>query len=132
MAFSCGSLRRRPRLETRGGGEALAASLLGMGVGSGVIYLIAVLGKLAFRKEAMGFGDVKLMGLLGAALGWKPVLLALLIACLLGSVIGIGVRVATRSSYIPFGPFLSGGAAIMIIWRDWVDRGIEWYLGLFQ
>ncbi|MEM7262004.1 MAG: prepilin peptidase [Planctomycetota bacterium] len=109
----------------------LVASLFGMLVGGGCIYSIGVLGKVIFRKPAMGFGDVKLMALLGAVLGWKLVLLAVFIACLLGSVVGIAVKVITRSSYIPFGPFLSAGALVLVFWGDWVALGLDWYRSLF-
>lgn len=109
----------------------LIAAMLGMGVGSGSLYGVGVLGRLAFRKDAMGLGDVKLMALLGAVLGWKGVLLAIFIACLLGSIIGIALKVSSRSSYIPFGPFLAAGAAILILGADWVAAGIDWYLSLF-
>lgn len=110
----------------------LVAGMFGMALGSGSLYGVGVLGRLAFRKDAMGLGDVKLMALLGAVLGWKGVLLAIFIACLLGSVVGIALKVATRSSYIPFGPFLATGALILILWADWVAAGIDWYLSLFQ
>ena len=100
-------------------------------VGAGSIWAIGVLGKLMFRKDAMGFGDVKLMALLGAVLGWKLVLIAVFIACLLGSVIGIAMKLTTGSSYIPFGPFLSGGAVIIVLWADWVALGLDWYRSLF-
>ncbi len=108
--------------------EALAASLFGMGTGAGVIYAIGVVGKWAFRKPAMGFGDVKLMGLLGAVLGWKGVLLAILLACLLGSLVGLVLRIVTRSSYIPFGPFLSAGGAVLVLWDRQVLALVDWYL----
>lgn len=109
----------------------LGASLFGMAVGAGSIYSIGVLGKLMFRKDAMGFGDVKLMGLLGAVLGWQPVLLSIFIACLLGSVIGITMRLRSGSQHIPFGPFLCAGAISLVFWGDHVDRGLEWYQSLF-
>ncbi len=111
---------------------ALVPSLLGSAIGAGTIYAIGVAGKLAFRKEAMGFGDVKLMGLLGAFLGLQYVLLAIFVASFLGSVIGVGLRLITRSSYIPFGPFLCAGASILVLASDQVDAAIRWYLSLFR
>jgi prepilin signal peptidase PulO-like enzyme (type II secretory pathway) len=111
---------------------SLIPSLLGAAVGAGAIHAIGLAGKAAFRKEAMGFGDVKLMGFLGACLGAKYVLLAIFAASLLGSVIGIGVRLVTRSSYIPFGPFLCAGAAILLLWPERVDAAIGWYMELFR
>ncbi len=112
---------------------ALAASALGALVGGGSIYAVGKLGELLFRKEAMGLGDVKYMVMVGALLGWRGVLLTFVLACLFGSVFGIGRFVAIRRmGYVPFGPFLSLGALAMLFGSAWVDRGIRAYLGLFR
>jgi leader peptidase (prepilin peptidase)/N-methyltransferase len=95
---------------------AALASVLGIAVGGGIIWLIGILGTIAFKKDAMGFGDVKLLAMIGGYVGWKGVLLALFVGCLAGSVIGIVVRLATKDPYIPFGPFLSLGALVVILW----------------
>ena len=106
-----------------------AASALGAVVGGGSIYVVGVLGKLVFRKEAMGFGDVKYMAMVGAVLGWRGVLLTFVIACLWGSLFGIGkVIVTRRMGYVPFGPFLSVGALTMLFFAPLVDRAIQAYL----
>src|SRR5882672_67348 len=60
---------------------SLLASLAGALAGGGSIWLVGVLGKLIFRKDAMGFGDVKYMAMIGAVLGWWGVLLSFVIAC---------------------------------------------------
>jgi leader peptidase (prepilin peptidase)/N-methyltransferase len=99
------------------GAAALLLSLAGMAVGAGSIWMMGVIGKVAFRKEAMGFGDVKLMGLIGGFLGPVGVLLAVLLACVAGSVIGILAWLVTRDHYIPFGPFLSLGAFAVLVFR---------------
>lgn len=112
--------------------SALIPSLLGSAAGAGAIHAIGIAGKWAFRKEAMGFGDVKLMGFLGAFLGLQSSLLAIVLASFIGSVIGIGVRIVTRSSYIPFGPFLCAGAALLVVGSDQVDSAIAWYLDFFR
>ncbi len=106
---------------------AAVSSGLGIAVGAGIIWLIALAaeGVLALlrrlrwteKTEAMGFGDVKLLGMIGGFLGWKGVLLTLLLACFAGSAIGIVLRLVTKDSYIPFGPFLSLGALGVILWR---------------
>lgn len=103
---------------------SVAASLFGILTGGGVIWLTGVLGSAAFRKEAMGFGDVKLLAMIGGYVGWKGALLALFIGSLAGSVVGIVIRLATRDPYIPFGPFLSLGALVMILWYAEVMRFI--------
>ena len=110
----------------------LGGSLLGMATGAATVYGVLRVGKWVFRKDAMGFGDVKLMAMLGAVLGWKGVLLAFFLACLLGSVVGIAIKILTRSSYMPFGPYLCAGALTMILARDWVEAAIDWYMALFR
>lgn len=112
--------------------QRVLAAFLGMGLGAGSLYAIGWLGKLAFRKDAMGLGDVKLLALLGAVLGWQGALLAVFMASLLGSVGGILVKLITRSSYIPFGPFLAAGAAVLILWPEGVSGALDAYLALFR
>lgn len=106
----------------------LAASALGALAGGGAIYAVGRFGELLFRKEAMGLGDVKYMAMVGAVLGWRGVLLAFMLACLFGSIFGIGRFIAVRRmGYVPFGPFLSGGALVMLFASCWVDRAIGLY-----
>src|SRR5690606_27655687 len=111
--------------------HALIASLTGMLVGSGLVWLVGVVGTFIFRKPAMGFGDVKLMGLLGALAGWKGALLAFFIACLLGSLYGVVRLVVWRDRTLPFGPFLAFGGFVLTLWPRAIDSAIEWYLALF-
>ena len=88
----------------------LISSLIGLAVGFGLFWAIGVFGKLAFKKEAMGFGDVKLMGGLGALLGWQAVLYILFFSALAGSVIGLALIAMNKkelSSQIPYGPYLA-------------------------
>lgn len=87
---------------------------VGMLVGSGLIYGMGVFGKILFRKEAMGFGDVKYMAMIGGILGWQGVGIAILLACVFGSVVGILRKIVTGDSYIPFGPFLGAGAVVVM------------------
>lgn len=112
---------------------ALLLSLLGMVVGAGSIWLMGVIGQAVFKKEAMGFGDVKFMGMVGGFLGPVGVLLAVLLACIAGSVIGILSWLITRDHYIPFGPFLSLGALGVLFFRPEVVHFITYtYPNLFR
>jgi len=90
----------------------LAACVLGMIVGVVLTWGSGVLGKLLFRREAMGLGDVKFMAMLGGLLGWQNVTLLFFLAAIIGSVIGIIHIVRTKDHHMPFGPFLSIGAVI--------------------
>ena len=111
----------------------LTAAALGGLVGGGILYFLGIVGKLIFRKEAMGLGDVKYYAFLGAFLGWEAILYAFLVACLFGSLFGIGKFVVVRRlGYVPFGPFLSLGAFSMLFF-SWVvfylrDRYIDLFL----
>ncbi len=83
--------------------------LLGMIVGAGIFLFITLVGGLIAGKEAMGFGDVKLMGALGLFFGWRTIIIISLIAFLLGAIIGVALMLAKRKKgdeYIPFGPFI--------------------------
>jgi leader peptidase (prepilin peptidase)/N-methyltransferase len=108
---------------------SLLAGILGAVAGAGSIWLVGVLGKLVFRKDAMGFGDVKYMAMIGSVLGWRGVLLTFVLACLTGSIFGIGKYAAVRRmGYVPFGPFLSLGALTMLFWSGLVDDALQAYL----
>lgn len=91
--------------------------LLGMVTGAGIFLLITLIGGLIAGKEAMGFGDVKLMGALGLYFGFSGIIVISLIAFLLGAIISI-ILIATKKKktdeYIPFGPFIVLSAMITI------------------
>jgi len=88
-------------------------ALLGLLIGGGSLYLVAVLYELATKREGMGGGDIKLLALMGAFLGWKSLLFILLVSSLVGAVVGISVMLAKGGDMkyaVPFGPFLSFAA----------------------
>ena len=97
--------------------NVLINNLLGMLVGGGIFLLITVIGGLIAGKEAMGFGDVKLMGALGLFVGWPSIIIVAVISFLLAAVISIGILIAkkkTTNEYIPFGPFIVASTFIVI------------------
>lgn len=101
---------------TQNYGLALINSLLGILAGGGSIYALGVLGKVLFRKESMGFGDVKLMAMIGAFLGWRLTILTFFIAPFFGSVVGIVLKIKYKEQYIPYGPFLSLASFVSVLW----------------
>jgi leader peptidase (prepilin peptidase)/N-methyltransferase len=87
---------------------------------------VGLLGTLAFKKEAMGGGDVKLMAMIGSFIGWKFVLLTFFLAPFPGSVIGIIAKLKFKQDIIPYGPFLSMAAVISIFWGDTILKYLFW------
>jgi leader peptidase (prepilin peptidase)/N-methyltransferase len=99
--------------------KGLLHSTLGLSIGFCSLYAIAWIGEKIFKKEAMGFGDVKLLGAIGAFLGWKAVLFTIVSSSFLGSIVGltlIALRTAKMKSEIPFGPYIAAGALIWIFY----------------
>ena len=91
---------------------------IGLAVGAGLLWIVSVVGRLIFKKDAMGLGDVKLLGGLGALLGWQAVLFIIIVASFLGSFVGIYliIRRGRRwQSRIPFGPYLAASAVLWIL-----------------
>lgn len=92
-------------------------SILGMLVGGGIFLLITIIGGIIAGKEAMGFGDVKLMGALGLFLGWINIIIVSVISFLLAAIISIGILIFRKkgfNDYIPFGPFIVIATLIVI------------------
>lgn len=93
--------------------------LLGAGFGGGLILLMRVLGGWAWKKEVMGMGDVYLISMIGAYVGFPDIILAIFFAALAGAITGIIYCLSTRKSlgetFIPFGPFLSLGGTLVIV-----------------
>ena len=66
----------------------------------------------------MGGGDIKLLAMIGAFLGWKIALLSLPLASLVGAVVGVIIKVRTKQSVIAFGPYLALGALVGLFWSE--------------
>jgi leader peptidase (prepilin peptidase)/N-methyltransferase len=103
-------------------------SLKGLILGGGSLFVVATLYQWLFKREGMGGGDVKLLAMIGAFLGWKAVILTILLGSLIGSIIGISIMILKGKDFkyaIPFGPFLSLGAVIALFYGPSL---INWYL----
>ncbi len=95
--------------------------LVGALFGGGIIFLIRVLGGWVYKKEVMGLGDVYLVALIGAFIGFPMIIPAIFIAALIGTIFGIIYLTVTHQSKdnpIPFGPFLSAGGIIVVIFYN--------------
>jgi leader peptidase (prepilin peptidase)/N-methyltransferase len=105
-------------------------SLLGILVGGGSLLLVAWTYNLVTKKEGMGGGDIKLLAMIGAVIGWKGVLFTIFVASAVGTISGMLVMLKTgkgRKLAIPFGPFLAIGGIAYIFFGPQL---IEWYFRL--
>ncbi|MDD3726483.1 MAG: prepilin peptidase [Candidatus Ratteibacteria bacterium] len=101
-------------------------SFTGIMIGAGILIFLAMVGKLLFRKEAMGGGDIKLLAMIGAFLGWKCVFITIFFASLLGTVISltlIGLKKKKMEDYVPFGPYLGLGAVVSLFYKGMTFLG---------
>ena len=104
-------------LNTNAGIYFFIDNMLGMVVGAGIFLLITLIGGAIAGKEAMGFGDVKLMGALGLFFGWTNMILISVMSFLFAAIVSIGILITRRkkiSEYIPFGPFIVVSSMIPI------------------
>ncbi len=106
-------------------------SLIGLAVGGGSLWLM---GEIYFRlrhEEGMGFGDVKMLAMIGAFLGWKLMLLTLVLSSFIGSIVGVAMIVLKRGDMkyaLPFGTFLAVAALVAAVAGD---RIVNWYASFY-
>lgn len=100
--------------------HGLVWSLTGAAIGAGVTWLARGISSRVLGQEAMGFGDVTLMAMIGSYLGWQPMLFVFLLAPFCGLVVGVTVKSLLNRPYVPYGPYLSAAAiVVMLSWR-WI------------
>jgi leader peptidase (prepilin peptidase)/N-methyltransferase len=108
-------------------GMRVAYTALGGAAGFAVFLLIALV-----SRGGMGWGDVKLAALMGLAIGFPLVFVAIIMAAILGGIVAVALMIAkkrTRRQTIPFGPFLALAAMVTLLWGSNI---LNWYLGLMQ
>jgi prepilin signal peptidase PulO-like enzyme (type II secretory pathway) len=96
--------------------RAIVSSLVGMAVAAGMIWLTRAGASRALGREAMGFGDVTLMAMIGVWLGWQPCVLACFLAVFIGLAHGIAQIVTRSETELPFGPSLCLASASVVVW----------------
>jgi len=107
-------------------------SLIGILAGGGSLLLVAFLYNLITKKDGMGGGDIKLLAMIGALIGWKGVLFTIFVSSAVGTVSGLIIMVLTKKNMklaIPFGPFLAFGAVLYIFYGSML---IHWYLNILR
>jgi prepilin signal peptidase PulO-like enzyme (type II secretory pathway) len=144
MAIFCARLRREPStwwlciLGVIGSGAitavwalwpnswtSLFTALIGMAAAGGLVWIIRIVATAVLRREAMGFGDVTLMAMIGAFLGWQASLIVFFFAPIIALIVGLIVLVIKRDQEIPYGPFLCLATLFVVlrwssIWQ-WVE-----------
>lgn len=107
-------------------------AIIGAVLGAAIPLLVIVVYRWVRGVEGMGQGDVKLLAMIGAFLGWRGVLLSLVLGATSGAAIGIGLVAAGRGSRdteLPFGTFLCAGALAALMWGDGLARALGWTAG---
>jgi leader peptidase (prepilin peptidase) / N-methyltransferase len=98
-----------------------------------VLHMEATLDELVLPREAMGLGDVKFMGAIGAFLGWQSVVFSLAVSSMIGSVVGvtlIALKKKEWSNRLPYGPYISMAVVIWIFYgREWID---SWFASVYR
>ncbi|HUR95528.1 MAG TPA: prepilin peptidase [Gemmatimonadales bacterium] len=124
--FSLGGLVLGVLFALAVGWQALGVAVLGAAVGFGLLWLVAVLGEWYFEQEAMGGGDIKMMAMVGAFLGWRGTLLTIFLGALIGSLIFVPLSLTGHKKLVPFGIFLALGAAATYLVGPAI---LDWYGG---
>ncbi len=103
-------------------------SIIGIALGGGILLAIAGVYYLIAGREGMGLGDVKLLAMIGAFLGWRGVLVTILAGSIAGSVLGLFFMIVYKKDSkfaLPFGPFLALGAVVYLFYGE---RLVHWYI----
>ena len=111
-------------------GHSWTNSLLGILLGGGSLLLVAYGYQLLTGKDGMGGGDIKLLAMMGAFLGWKAIPFIIFASSLVGSIVGVSIMLLQKKDSklaIPFGPYLAFGAILYIFYGRPL---ISWYMGL--
>ena len=99
--------------------QALLTSLIGLAFGGGLVWAVRIVGRISLQREAMGFGDVTLMAMIGAFLGWQAALMVFFLSPVAALVIAVSQYALTRRNEIAFGPYLSLSALFVIVaWTE--------------
>lgn len=122
-----------PGIFSGGGVGQCLSPVLGAAIGGGVILAINLMGRLVYKKDALGMGDLKLMVVCGIACGTVGIVVALLVG-ILAAALFFALRMAAGKTkadeYLPLGPFLVLGTGFTLCCQPLVDRFINWYISL--
>lgn len=104
--------------------HGLISSVLGLLVGGGTVWVVRIVGNWVFQREAMGDGDIYLMAMIGSFLGWQPSLVVFFLVAPLCALLATAATFTLQFSRpIPFGPYLSAGALLVVLfWNPWFSK----------
>jgi len=108
-----------------GGASGFVNALIGAAVGWALLWVVRTVGSYVLKQEAMGWGDVKMLAMIGAFVGWKGVLMTVFLGALAGSLIFLPLQLMGKKRLVPFGVFLAVGGAVTFVFRDSI---LSWYL----
>lgn len=96
-------------------------AMIGAAIGGGILYALDKIALAVWKKPGMGFGDVKLLAMLGAFFGWKSIFVIIMISSFLGSIVGVTLIAIQRKKgesgkghYLPFGPYLAAAGVLFL------------------
>jgi leader peptidase (prepilin peptidase)/N-methyltransferase len=111
------------------------ASAIGILAGGGILYAIALVYYVLTKRDGMGGGDIKLLAMLGAFLGWQSLLYIVFFSSLTGSIVGVAAMIRQKSgakTRIPFGPFLALGGLTYLFFNAYIMQIWQWYISLLR
>ena len=97
---------------------------MGLAFGGGLIWAVRIVGGISLQKEAMGFGDVTLMAMIGVYVGWQASLLIFFLAPFVAVAVSLAQWIITRRRDIPYGPYLCIATTLLVLWWSpiWEER----------
>lgn len=109
--------------------HGLAWSVTGLLVGGGLTWLVRLISSVILGREAMGFGDITLMAMIGSFVGWQPILFVFALAPVCGMGIAVLARLMTGKTYVPYGPYLSASTLVVLCTWRWLWMPLRMILG---
>ena len=128
--FTWGGLIIGLVISAAGGFPAVLLALLGAAAGFTILWLVGTIGKWAFKEDAMGGGDIKMMAMVGSFVGWQGVLLTIFLGALAGTAIFLPLALVGRKKLVPFGVFLAVGAGVTYLVGPSLVLWYRRYLGV--
>ncbi len=128
--FTWGGLAIGLVLAAAAGVDGMIAAAIGAVVGFGLLWLVGAVGTWAFKEEAMGGGDIKMMAMVGAFIGWQGVLLTIFLGALAGTLIFLPLTLLGKKRLVPFGVFLAIGAGVTYLVGPALIAWYQHYLGV--